>query len=198
MNSMPPPETMEVLNSLARKWLISSIRMRTLETRMPRRRGPPQNFLGKFFHAHAAMRRRYDCEQTLLAQRGQGFHVMFEQRLERLLRLPFRVLRRHHLHAIKCEGKLKIERLFAPQRAIVVERCGAQLGRHEIRDRCAVTRATKSTIDFFVAPSFQEGRGSETCVKTLPARLVASSVASSARRLKRSQRIKTLEAPSCS
>ena len=26
-------------------------------------------------------------------------------------------------------------------------------------DRCAVTRATKSTIDFFVAPSFQAGRG---------------------------------------
>src|SRR5262249_52851827 len=74
-------------------WLIDEIRMRTLETRMPRRRGPLQHFLGKFFHTHAAMRRRYDREQT-------------------------RVLRRHRLYPIKCEGKLEIERLFAPQRAI--------------------------------------------------------------------------------
>jgi len=29
--------------------------------------------------------RPYDREQTLFARRGQGFHVMFEQGLERLL-----------------------------------------------------------------------------------------------------------------
>jgi hypothetical protein len=84
--------------------------------------GPLQHFLGKFFDAHAGVRCRYDREQTLLARRGQGFHVMFEQGLERLLRLPFRVLRRHRLHAIECEGKLEVERLFASQRAVVVER----------------------------------------------------------------------------
>jgi hypothetical protein len=53
--------------------------------------GPLQHFLEKFFHAHVALGRRYDCEQTFLALLGQGFHVMFEQCLERLLRLPFRV-----------------------------------------------------------------------------------------------------------
>jgi len=59
--------------------------------------------------------------------------MSFEQCLERLLRLPFRVLRRHRLHAIKCEGKLEIERLLAPQRTVIVECGDAQLGRHEIR-----------------------------------------------------------------
>src|SRR5262245_52976975 len=143
-------------------------------------------------------RRRYDREQTLLAQRGQGFHVMFEQRLERLLRLPFRVLRRHRLYAIKCEGKLEIERLFAPQRAIVVERCDAQLGRHEIRR--PLRRHPRDEIhDRLLRRAFVPGgKGDQRPVRRrcLPDWLQAASPA--ARRLKRSQRIKTLEAPSCS
>src|SRR5262249_2530815 len=126
------------------------------------------------------MRRRYDREQTLLAQRGLSCHVRATPRTAASSSIPGAAAPSPSRDQMRRQAEN--ERLFAPQRAIVVERCGAQLGRHEIRDRCAVTRATKSTIDFFVAPSFQEGRGSETCAKTLPARLVASSVASSARR----------------
>jgi hypothetical protein len=67
--------------------LIDKLRVKPLEARMLRGR-PIQHQLGEFLDAHAAVRRRYDREQTLLALRGQGFHVMFEQCLGRRLRIP--------------------------------------------------------------------------------------------------------------
>ena len=52
-------------------------------------------------------------------------------------------------------------RLFRPERAVVVERRDALGGRHEVRRRLrCVTRATKSTIACFAAPSFHDGSGS--------------------------------------
>ena len=65
-----------------------------------------------------------------------------QQRLERLLRFPFRMLRRHRFHAIKGEGHLEIERHFAPQCAVIVEGGDALRHRHEIlaaRRRHALT-----------------------------------------------------------
>jgi hypothetical protein len=79
------------------------------------------------------------------------------------------------------EGKLEIERLFAPQRAVVVKRCNAQFGRYEVRRALRRHARDKIRDRFLAAPSFQEGRGSEACAKALPARLIASSAAGSAR-----------------
>ena len=55
-------------------------------------------------------------------------HVPGEQRLERLLGLPFGMLRGHRLDLIEGEGELDVDGLLRPQRAVVVED-GDALGR---------------------------------------------------------------------
>jgi hypothetical protein len=64
---------------------------------------------------------------------GERCDIVVEYRLERLLCLPFRMLVGERLHAIERERKLDIHRLFAPERAIVVEGCDALRHRDEIR-----------------------------------------------------------------
>ena len=61
------------------------------------------------------------------------FMSPFEQRRERLLRLPLRVLRRQCLHAVDQEEGLEVHRLLGPQRAVVVEHRDAFGHRHEVR-----------------------------------------------------------------
>jgi len=79
------------------------------------------------------MRRRRDFEQALLAARHERRLVACEHGRERLLCLPFGVLRRERLDAVEREGELVIHWLLAPQGAIVVEG-GDTLGRrNEIR-----------------------------------------------------------------
>ena len=73
------------------------------------------------------------------------------------------MLRRHRLDAVEREGDLEIERLLAPQRAVIVEDGDALAGGTKSAPPCVVTRATKSVIDFFAAPSFQDGSGSAGC-----------------------------------
>ena len=106
------------------------------------------------------MRRRHHCQQALLALVGQRLLVAGEERLERLLAFPFRMLRRHRLDAVEREGGLEIDRLLAPQRAVIVEHRDALSGRHEVRAPCVVTFATNPVMDFLTAPSFHEGKGS--------------------------------------
>jgi hypothetical protein len=77
------------------------------------------------------MRRQQQLHHALLARRAQRLHVAVEHRLERLRRLPFRVLRRQGLHPGECEGELEVDRLLRPERAVVVERRDALLRRHE-------------------------------------------------------------------
>ena len=93
--------------------------------------------LGELLRRHAGMRRRHDLQQALLAGRRERLHVAFEQRLERLLGLPLRMLRRQRLDAIEREGELEIDRLLGPQRAVVVEGGDALGRRHEIRPALA-------------------------------------------------------------
>ena len=94
---------------------------------------PVQNGFGERLGGHAAMRRHHDCDQALLSAGHQRLHIAAEHGLERLLGLPFRVPRRHRPDFVEGESQLEIERLFAPQRAVIVECGDAQLGRHEIR-----------------------------------------------------------------
>ena len=56
-----------------------------------------------------------------------------EHRLERLLVLPVRILRRQRLDAVEDEGELDVHRLLDPQRAVVVEGGDALIHRHEVR-----------------------------------------------------------------
>ena len=99
---------------------------------MARGRDPVEHRLAEFVGRHAGVGRRHDLQQALFAGGRQRLHVLVEQRLERLRRLPFRMLRRHRLDAIEGEHDLEVDRLFAPQRAVIVEGGDALLGRHEV------------------------------------------------------------------
>jgi hypothetical protein len=70
------------------------------------------------------------------------------------------MLRRQRPDPVNGEQPLKISRLFRPKRAVIVETAirsgiGTKFGLPSV-----VTRWTKSMIDCFTAPSFQEGNGS--------------------------------------
>jgi hypothetical protein len=71
------------------------------------------------------------------------------------------MLRRHRLDAIKRKRELEIEGLLGPERAIVSKVAIRSGTGTKSAPPSLVTRPTKSVIVFFVAPSFQEGKGSE-------------------------------------
>jgi hypothetical protein len=84
---------------------------------------------------------------------------VFENRLEGLTLCHRRVLGRQFLDPVKGEKELSLKRLLAAERAIVVE-CGDALGwRRKLGPPSFVTRATKSRMADFAAPSFQEASG---------------------------------------
>ena len=60
----------------------------------------------------------------------------------------------------KREGKLEVDRLLGPQRAVVVEGGDAFRRRTKSGPPSFVTLATNATIAFFAAPSFHDGSGS--------------------------------------
>ncbi len=62
----------------------------------------------------------------------RALHIALEQRREWFLRFPLGMLRRERLHAVEREEELEIQRLLAPERAVIVERRDALLRRHEI------------------------------------------------------------------
>ena len=82
---------------------------------------PVENGLPESLGSHAGMAGHEEFEQHFFAACRQRLAVVFEDRLERLLAFPFRMGWRQRLDAVNCESKLDIDRLFAPQRAVVVE-----------------------------------------------------------------------------
>ncbi len=75
--------------------------------------------------------------------------------------LPLGMLRREHLDPIDDEEELRIQRLFGPERSVVVEGGDARGDWNEIRRPGVVTLATKATMDCLTVPSFHDGSGSE-------------------------------------
>jgi hypothetical protein len=114
------------------------------------------------------MGRRHDLQKSRLAERRQRLAVVIERGLERLLPFPVRVLRRQRLDPVDRKNDLEIHRLLGPQRAVVVEGGDALVGGTKSALPSVVTRGMKSVIDFFTAPSFQEGRGSAGACAWLP------------------------------
>ena len=98
---------------------------------------------------------------AVLAAGERAFHVALEQRGERLLVLPLRMLRRERLHAVEREEQLEIHRLLGPERAVVVEGGDALGRRHEVGR--AFRGHLRDEVDdglAWPAPSFHEGSGS--------------------------------------
>ena len=71
-----------------------------------------------------------DLQQTLHARRGEGLVIIFQYRFERLGGFPFWVLCRGALDLVEGKQQFEVRRLFAPQRAVVVEHSDA-LGRFD-------------------------------------------------------------------
>ncbi len=61
-----------------------------------------------------------------------GIQITLEQRGERFLVLPFGMLGHEGLHAVEREEELNGHRLFAPERAVVVEGGDAFWLRHKV------------------------------------------------------------------
>ena len=125
--------------------LVDELGVGPLEARMPRGREPvrarscgtPPSVMPACVAAMISSRPFSPAAATRL-------HVAVEQRLERLLVLPLRMLRRQRLDAVDREGDLEVDRLLAPQRAVVVEGGDALGGRHEVRRRPPSSRARRS------------------------------------------------------
>ena len=86
---------------------------------------------------HVGVRRRNHFQQTVHAVRKRGVHVALQHRRKRLLFAPFRMLRREFADTVDDEQQLEIQRLFRPERAVVVEHGDTFGRRHEI---CRVPR----------------------------------------------------------
>ena len=94
---------------------------------------PVLHDLLEFHRGHAGVGGHHEVQDRAVAAGQRSIHVALEQRGERFLGLPFRMLRRQRLHAIEREVELDGHRLLAPQRAVVVERGDAFWRRHEVR-----------------------------------------------------------------
>ena len=141
--------------------LVDEFGVGPLELGMLRRGDPVRHDRGELVGRVAGVRGRHDFQQPLLAAGRDGLHVAFEHALEWLLLLPLGMLRGQRLDAVEARRPAG-SRSAAPTRACrrcrtwrCVPRGGTKSGPPSF-----VTRPTKSTIAFFVAPSFHEGSGS--------------------------------------
>ena len=110
---------------------------------------------------HARVRGHDDFEQRVLAAGQRAFHIALEQRGERLLVLPLRMLRREGLDAVEGEEHLEIHRLLGPERAVVVER-GDALGAPARSPASLLSSPSRRSRRWtcLALPSFQDGSGS--------------------------------------
>ena len=100
---------------------------------MPGGDEPVRDDLFEFRRCHAGMGGHENFPDPLLARGGKGLHVVFEDGLERLLGFPGRAPGREGLYPVHGKDKLNIDRLLAPERAVVVENRDAFLRSHELR-----------------------------------------------------------------
>ena len=75
-----------------------------------------------------------EFEERVVTAGEYGIQITLEQRGEWFLVLPFGMLGRKGLHAVEREEELNGHRLFAPERAVVVEDGDALSRRYVARD----------------------------------------------------------------
>ncbi len=104
-----------------------------IELRMSCRADPACDDCCEFIGRVAGVRGRHHFEQSPLAGCSNGRHVALEHAFEGLPFSPLGVLWRERLDPVEGESDLKVDWLFRPERAVVVER-GDPLGDgHEVR-----------------------------------------------------------------
>ena len=133
MNSMPPrhDERLEPVGAHIgqhfQHGLVDQFVVTAAEAGVLRGREPVLTHFRELLRRHARMRRGDDFGSARLSGSAEGRHIAFEHRLERLLVLPFRMLRRQRLDPIEGERELDVNGLLDPERAVIVER-GDPLG----------------------------------------------------------------------
>jgi len=75
----------------------------------------------EFFGGQVGVRGGEDLRQPLIAAGHNGLHVVRQRAPERLPPVPLRVVGRQGLDAGQGEHELEVDRLFTPERAVVVE-----------------------------------------------------------------------------
>ena len=139
--------------------LVDQFGVGPLEPRVPGGREPVLDDLSNSSVVIPAWRRHDDLDQRRLSAGQHGLQVALEKRLERLLVLPFGMLRRQRLDAVEGERELDVDRLLAPQRAVVVEHGDALGDGHEVGAAFLASPARRSSMMAFLAgPSFHDGK----------------------------------------
>ena len=127
--------------------LVDEIGVGPLEARMPRGRDPvARPSCANSSVVMPAWVAAMICSRPFSPDAATAFMSSSSSRLERLLRLPFGVLRRERLDAVESERDLEVHRLLGPQRAVVVEHGDPLRGRHEIL-ACRVRRRLDEVED---------------------------------------------------
>ena len=80
---------------------------------------PVADNLLELFIRHPSVTGRNHFQQASLSRCQEGLGISFEHRLERLLSLPFRVLRGQRLNPIQCKNQLRVQRLLNPESAVM-------------------------------------------------------------------------------
>ena len=100
---------------------------------MLRRFDPFLHSRGELVRGYSGVRRSQDLENAFFTGSENSLPIAPEQRGNRFLRLPLRVLGSHRRHPIEREQELERKRLFCPERTVVVERRDPFRDRYEFR-----------------------------------------------------------------
>ncbi len=114
--------------------------------RVARRVEPRAHGGAELVVGHAAVRRRDERAERVLALRGHRLRVALQERRERLGRLPLGMRRPQRLHAVDDERELRVHRLLGPERAVVVEHGDALRLGHEVGAR-GIGRSCDERLD---------------------------------------------------
>ena len=113
--------------------LIDKVGIRFVESRMAGGRQPVLNDTLERFRRHAGVSSHYELNESGLTSGSEGFRVVLNRSLKWLLVFPLRMLRGQFANTVENEYPLKIEWLFGPERAVVVECCDSFWHRNRIR-----------------------------------------------------------------
>ena len=189
MNSMPPPETMKILKPLARRYsssfehrLIDEIGVGAIEPWMARG-GEPIEYYAARTHRRSCRHARRQRRSTALFPPTSDRSVQLEQRPRTALRSSTP----DAAAATAADDRRRRRPAYrSAARSTACRRCRrwrcARSAGTKSGEPAVVTLATKSMMDFFAAPSFQDGSGSGVCASAPPRQKTISGSASKARR----------------
>src|ERR1019366_577403 len=117
----------QVIHDL-KHWLIDKFRMESLESGILGRRQPLLHNLPEYFGSHSSVSGGEDNFPIRFGKPGHRLTVVREYSLERLLFFPFGMPVSNFAHPVQSKQGLSIQRMFDPDRSILIESGNAILG----------------------------------------------------------------------